>query len=207
MGVETGRSLAPFDHGESILHVQFSSSSKYVAAASASKVSVWDLRTKTQTPTMQLKLDWAPQSLSFDSAQERLVLVLQDGSVVDWPISAKPSGTGSRQLRFGSPDTDCRLRCLHFLETADPDLDHCCACVLWNGDVIVLRCPKLPGSEEPWDEEWRVPASGAHSDADPSSVRLSVSAPPEGGGKMAGCHAFASCAEDGVLNVHSLDRR
>ena len=70
----------------------------------------------------------------------------------------------------------------------------------------MLHCTTAPGSSTRWRVAWEVPASGMH-DVDPSTVQLSVSAPAAGTGAFSGCHAFATCASDGVVNVHSMDRR
>ena len=122
VSVKSGQSVLPFEHGEPVEHVQFSASSKYMAAAGRSKVSIWKLQTKSTEPTMEARIKGGIRSLSFDSAQQRLALVSEDGRIFDWGLSRSVDAPPPVEVALdtgSAPVGDSRIRKLRFFETSD----------------------------------------------------------------------------------------
>eukprot|EP01138_Halocafeteria_seosinensis_P016285 gb/GECG01016615.1/.p1 GENE.gb/GECG01016615.1/~~gb/GECG01016615.1/.p1 ORF type:complete len:613 (+),score=86.61 gb/GECG01016615.1/:1-1839(+) len=212
IAVDTDAKLSPFYHGEPVTCLKFSSSSRYLCAASASKVSLWDLKTKKAEPLLEWKLPSPAICADFDASQKRLVVGLQSGVLYSWEIKRISHYVDNDRV---SARKDDNMFAPIEVEGAEAFVNACFFQKPQHPMKNWLVTAEADGSIriwdtnlDPWEEVWEVPESGIHPATGEKILLCTHSADSGGhqGGreeemKITGPGVFASASSDGTINV------
>lgn len=173
----SGQTLPELCAGAPVEAVAFSASSRWLAAATAKQLLVWDLKTKSTAPAWAAPLPATPAgpgAISFDARAESVFVVCRQGKVCLASVRGGPSAPSATL-----PATFQPVKAAAFIPSRCPGLEAALITVEANGGVTLWDT-----YSSPWKLAWVAPTSASHS-AD-HSVLLATPPPATSAPKPAG---------------------